>query len=49
MKYPFKEVVNITNGKNQNKDLDILTPPIDIQTQFATFVRQIDKSKFFAI
>ena len=28
------------------KDLDILTPPIDLQNQFAVFVRQVDKLRF---
>ncbi len=27
------------------KDIDVLTPPIDLQTQFADFVQQVDKSK----
>lgn len=28
------------------KDIDILTPPLSLQNDFATFVQQIDKSKF---
>ena len=27
------------------KDIDVLTPPIDLQTQFADFVKQVDQSK----
>ena len=27
------------------KDIDVLTPPLDLQTQFADFVQQVDKSK----
>ena len=27
------------------KDIDVLTPPIDLQNQFADFVKQVDKSK----
>lgn len=27
------------------KDIDVLTPPLDLQTQFADFVKQVDKSK----
>lgn len=37
-------VVNNLNSKIVKK-LPILVPPIDLQKQFATFVRQIDKSK----
>ena len=28
------------------KDIDVLTPPMEVQNQFATFVEQVDKSKF---
>ena len=28
------------------KDIDVLTPPLDLQTQFADFVKQVDKSRF---
>lgn len=28
------------------KDIDILIPPIELQNEFATFVEQVDKSKF---
>ncbi len=28
------------------KDIDVLTPPISLQNDFATYVQQIDKSKF---
>ena len=28
------------------KDIDILTPPLSLQNDFATFVQQVDKSKF---
>jgi len=27
------------------KDIDVLTPPLDLQTQFADFVKQVDKSR----
>ena len=30
-------------------ELKVITPPIDLQNQFATFVQQIDKSKFSCI
>ena len=28
------------------KDIDVLTPPLNLQNQFADFVQQVDKSKF---
>ena len=31
------------------KDIDVLTPPIDLQNQFADFVKQVDKSKFITL
>ena len=30
------------------KDIDVLIPPIELQNQFADFVKQVDKSKFIA-
>lgn len=31
------------------KDIDVLTPPIDLQNQFADFVKQVDKSRFITL
>lgn len=30
------------------KDIDVLIPPLEIQSQFADFVKQVDKSKFLS-
>ncbi len=31
------------------KDIDVLIPPIELQNEFATFVKQVDKSKFYVL
>jgi len=32
-------------GTENNPDIEILIPPVDLQTRFAEFVRAADKSK----
>ena len=51
-----KKLTGISRGVRQanisNKDilnLEIPIPPIELQNQFATFVKQVDKSKFYVL